>query len=111
MRDGRLVLSSSDSDITTDVSKVEFLFSQLSRRTLDGFMPVKASQLVEADRILWFRMVELTRSGVAVAIVGIQPLAVALQEARQDPQVSLMLAPAARMDRAQAISSSSVAPP
>eukprot|EP00971_Amphidinium_carterae_P343364 6483081-Amphidinium_carterae.1 len=59
-------------------------------------MPVGANQIIEADRLLWFRIIALTAAGINAGADGVQPIAVALQEAKQDPGVTLWLTPLAK---------------
>eukprot|EP00971_Amphidinium_carterae_P080958 1601743-Amphidinium_carterae.1 len=67
-----------------------------------GIFPVNIQQLVEADKVLWFRIAGLCRAGVAVGPSADRPIAVVMVEARRDPQVALLLLPVARPKRSAA---------
>eukprot|EP00971_Amphidinium_carterae_P345646 6486721-Amphidinium_carterae.2 len=80
-------------DFQTHSRWIEFLYQRLARVPYDGARPITVHQVIAADRALWLRIAELTRDGVAPNVAGELPVAVAMAEARQDPEVSFALMP------------------
>ena len=71
---------------------MEFLLGQLSQKNRN--LTVSLPQIIEADRLLWMRIAELVRGGLGPDSSGTLPVATAMAEARQDPQVIFALYPA-----------------
>eukprot|EP00971_Amphidinium_carterae_P351549 6492161-Amphidinium_carterae.2 len=80
-------------DFQTHSRWIEFLYQRLARVPYEGARPVTVQQIIAADKALWLRIAELTRDGVAPNASGALPVAVAMAEARQDPEVSFALMP------------------
>jgi hypothetical protein len=69
-----------------------YLFSQVTRDVPEHFHTINVQQALQADRQLFTIMAELTLTGIQV--VGAQrPLDVAIESARQDPLLTMMLMP------------------
>ena len=71
----------------------DYLFAQLMRAPLAGFNWVTMQQILQADRQLFQVAAEATRSGISMKANGDRPLQAALLQARNDPQVMLLLMP------------------
>ena len=70
----------------------DFLFEQLTRPPLPGFQLVTIEQVLQADKRLWLAAAQLTRAGIAPN-GSPTPLETALDQARLDPQVTMLLLP------------------
>ena len=79
-------------DFHTHNRWVEFLLGQLAPKPGKVFQ-VAMQQVIEADKLLWLRVAELVKGGVAPDASGALPVVVAMNEARQDPQVVFALYP------------------
>lgn len=71
---------------------VDFLFEQITRPSLPGFQMVTIEQIVQADKRMWLAAAQLTRSGINPT-GSPTPLELALDQARLDPQVTMLLLP------------------
>ena len=87
---------------------VDYLFEQLAREPVEGYSTVTMEQVLQADKCLWIKCAELTRKGLASSDPALpSPLEHAIQQARVDPQVFLLLMP---LQRSAARSSASRPP-
>ena len=73
-------------DFHTHSRWVEFLLQQLAPKP-GRIFHVALQQIIEADKLLWLRVAELVKGGVAPDPSGSLPVVVAMTEAKQDPQV------------------------
>ena len=73
-----------------------FLFGLIQMTVPDAYKPIDTIQVLNADRIIYQRMLEHTREGIIVLGNGVRPLEVALTEARKHPLVTCALQPMAR---------------
>lgn len=73
-----------------------YLFSLMAMTVPDGYRQIDTVQLLNADRVIYLRMMEFTREGVIVLPNGVKPLELALTEARKHPLVTCALQPLAR---------------
>ena len=72
------------------------LYQQLFRVPPDGYSAITMQQALQADRELWIRMAEATRSGVAPRLDGSRPLEAAMLAMRGDAAVAMLLMPLPR---------------
>jgi hypothetical protein len=70
-----------------------FLYSLVMKEPLPTHHPVTVSQILAADKQLFVRLVELTRTGILPTPTGTLPLDDALKEARLDPLFTALLQP------------------
>ena len=74
-------------------SWTEFLFTQILRSAPVGYASVTMQQALQADKALFQVLARTTRNGIGPNLAGVKPLEVAMQAARSDPQVAMLLMP------------------
>lgn len=70
-----------------------FLFALMMTPVPSSHLPLDTAQILRADRQIYHKMAETTRSGISKNLSGVYPLHDALRNARNDPIVSAMLQP------------------
>ena len=80
-------------DFHSHAAWVDGMFTNLHRETPDELRPVTPEQIIAADKALFLKMAEATRSGIRAQADGTRPLDQAIIRASEDPRVMFHLLP------------------
>ena len=68
-------------------------YALVMREPLETHHPITVAQILRADKILWLKMIDLTKEGILSPIAGVLPVEHFLPVAKLDPVYVSMLAP------------------